>query len=137
MVFGRQGLWVLALGLSGASAALADCSTDVQKLTEERMAALKSINETVVAAKGKQMDPGVFCAKSQPLLAIESKLIAYMTKNQDWCGIPAPIIDQLKDAHVKSASFAAKACKVAEQMKKAQESGAAANAPPPLPAGPL
>jgi len=140
MVFGRLGICVLGLGLSvvsGASVALADCGADVQKMTQDRMVAMKAINDTVVAAKGKQMDAGVFCAKSQPLLTIENKLIAYMVKNQDWCGIPEPIINQLKEAHNKSASFASKACKVAEQQKKAQESGAAANAPPPLPAGPL
>lgn len=140
MVFGRLGVRVFAVGLSavfGASAALADCTTDVQKLTQDRMAAFKVINETVAAAKGKQIDPGVFCVKSRPLVASDEKLLAYITKNQEWCGIPQTMIDQLKQARGKDGVMNANACKVAEQMKKAQESGAAANAPPPLPAGPL
>ena len=143
MLPSRLAIVALALGLSAAFAAPAaratDCGADMQKFTVDRMNAMKSINDVVAAAKGKQMDPAVFCAKSRPLLDVENKMIAYMEKNLDWCQIPEQLITQLKDAHGKSASFSAKACTVAAQMKKAQEAGGAAGQPAaqPLPAGPL
>ena len=141
----RLGALALALTLSaacGVPAALAQsCADDIGKMSQERQAAMKTINDMVAAAKGKQMDPTAFCAKSGPLNAIEVKLLAYMQKNQDWCAIPDAFIDQLKSAHAKSIAFSSKACKVAAEMKKMKEAGAnganAAPATPQLPAGPL
>ena len=85
---------------------------------------MKTINDMVAAAKGKQMDPTAFCAKSAPLNAIEVKLLAYLEKNKDWCAIPDAFIDQLKAAHAKSVAFSGKACKVAAEMKKMKEQAA-------------
>ena len=107
---------------------------------QERQAAMKTINDMVAAAKGKQMDAATFCAKSAPLNAVEVKLLAFLQKNQDWCAIPDAFIDQLKAAHAKSVALSGKACKVAAEMKKAKEAGASGNGPPAapqLPAGPL
>ena len=138
----RLGALALALTLSaacGVPAALAQsCNDDIGKMSQERQAAMKTINDMVAAAKGKQMDPTAFCAKSAPLNAIEVKLLAYLQKNQDWCAIPDAFIDQLKAAHAKSVAFSGKACKVAAEMKKMKEAGASgAPAAPQLPAGPL
>ena len=140
----RLGALAMALALSAAcsvSAALAQsCNDDIGKMSQERQAAMKTINDMVVAAKGKQMDAATFCAKSAPLNAIEVKLLAYLQKNQDWCAIPDAFIDQLKAAHAKSVAFSGRACTAAAQQKKMKEAGASGNgapAAPQLPAGPL
>ena len=127
-----------------SSAALADqnCGEDIQKLMKRRDAEVSRMNAMVQAAHGKKLDPQVFCSQSGGLGAAENALIAYMTKNKDWCSIPDDAIDGLKTAHAKSAGFTAKACTVAAQMRKMkqQEASGAANAGPqsqPLPTGPL
>lgn len=135
---------ILAVAFGAVAPAFAqqDCGGDLQKLAEKRQAALTSINSLVAAAHGKQLDPSIFCARSQPLNAAETAMLAYMEKNKDWCQVPDDAIEQLKATHAKSVSFAAKACNVAAQMKKMKEQaaqqGAAGAAPAqPLPAGPL
>ena len=140
----------MALCLLGAAApALAQqsCGDDLKKLAEKREAALAAVNSIAAAskAKGQQMDPAVFCAKSAPLNQAENALLAYMIKNKDWCEIPDQVVEQLKAVHVKSSGFAAKACSVAAQIKKMKEqqaAGGGAGGPSgpqaqPLPAGPL
>ena len=133
----------LALALAGAAwaapALAQSCGDDLQKLSQRRETEMATINTVIKAAKGKQLDPTVFCAKSGGLIAAENAMIAYMEKNKDWCGIPDETLDTLKANHVKSAAFAAKACKVAGEMKKAKEQAADGGGPQaqPLPAGPL
>lgn len=124
---------------NAAPALAQSCGDDLQKLSEKRAAALQSINAMVAAAKGKQLDPTVFCTKSQPLNVVENEMLAYMNKNKDWCQIPDDVIDQLKATHAKSLAFSNKACTVAAQMKKMKEQAEAGGAPQaqPLPAGPL
>jgi hypothetical protein len=143
-VMSRRGLIGLALGLGlGAAAppALAQsCGDDMTSMSQQRMQAMQTINAMVGAAKGKQIDPSLFCAKSQPLNAIETKMLAYIEKNKDWCEIPDDVIDQLKAAHLKTVSFSGRACKAAADIKKAKEQAAAGGGGPavqPLPAGPL
>jgi hypothetical protein len=135
----------LALGCAVFSqSAMADqnCGEDLQKLAQRREAELAKINGMVAAAKGKKLDPAEFCSQSSGLNSAESALIAYMTKNKEWCSIPDEAIDNLKAVHAKSAGFSAKACAVAAQMRKMKEQQAdgGAGAGPqvqPLPAGPL
>jgi hypothetical protein len=135
-------------GLMLATPALAvdDCATSLQKLSAKREAALKGINDMVVAARGKKLDPVAFCARSRPLNQAEEAMLAYMIKNKDWCQIPDDAINQLKATHAKSLAFGGKACTVAAQMEKmkkqaaqAAQQGGIGGAPPeqPLPAGPL
>jgi hypothetical protein len=72
------------------------------------------------------------------LAGMESELIAYMTKNKDWCAIPDNAIENASTGHAKTAQTAAQACNIAAQMKKAQEQQANGGAgPAKLPAGPL
>jgi len=129
-------LFMLAIGGAAPAWAQQSCGDDLQKLQQKRQAALQGINDMVAAAKGKQLDPAAFCARSQPLSA-------YMEKNKDWCQIPDDVIGQLKATHAKSVGFSTKACTVAAQMKKMKEQaaqgGGAGGAPQaqPLPAGPL
>lgn len=133
--------FALALaGAAGAAPALAQsCGDDLQKLSQRREAEMATINTLIKGSKGKQLDPSVFCAKSGGLISAESAMIAYMEKNKDWCGIPDETLDGLKANHAKSAAFAAKACKVASELKKAKEQAANGGGPQaqPLPAGPL
>jgi hypothetical protein len=128
-------LTACAFTLTGAAFAQQSCGEDLKRLSEKREAELTRVNNLVRAAKGKPIDPSMFCSQSSGLNNAENALIAYMEKNKDWCGVPDEAIDGLKANHVKSLAFSAKACKVAAQMKKQQaESAAPAQ---PLPAGPL
>ena len=146
----KLALPAFALGLLvGVAPALADgdCASDLQKLAARREAALKGINELVAAAKGKKLDPEVFCLRSRPLNGAEEAMLAYMTKNKDWCQIPDDAIANLKASHAKSVEFGGKACNVAAQVEKMKKQAAqaqqqqqqAGGAPQvqPLPAGPL
>ena len=140
----RRRMMGLALGfglavVAGAPAALAQsCGDDMTSMSQKRQQAMETINAMVGAAKGKQIDPTVFCAKSQPLNAIETKMLAYMAKNKDWCQIPDEVVNQLKEAHAKTVSFSGRACKAAADLKKAKEQGAqGAPQAQPLPSGPL
>jgi hypothetical protein len=140
----RLGLTALGLiagcvSLTATALAQQSCSDDLKKLTERRQAELGKINALVAAAKGKPMDPEVFCKQSLGLNSAENALIAYMEKNKDWCGVPDEIITSLKENHTKSLAFSGKACSVAAKWKKQQEAGGGNGAPQaqPLPTGPL
>jgi hypothetical protein len=129
----------LAAAVWAAPAFAQSCGDDLQKLSQRRETEMATINGLVKAAKGKQLDPTVFCAKSGGLIAAENALIAYMEKNKDWCGVPDEALDNLKANHAKSAAFSAKACKVAGELKKMKDQQANGGGPQvqPLPAGPL
>jgi hypothetical protein len=128
------------LGLS-APPALADCGSDMQKLAQERNIELQKINEFAKSFRGKPLDPAQFCVKSAGLLHAEGALIAYMEKNKDWCSFPDDAINNLKTSHAKNQGFSAKACTVAEKVKKMKEQAAQGGGggpqAQPLPAGPL
>jgi hypothetical protein len=127
-------------GMAWTAPALAQsCGDDMQKLAQRRETELSTINELIKSAKGKQLDPSAFCSKSSGLISVENAMIAYMEKNKDWCGFPDDAINALKANHARSASFAAKACKVAADMKKMKDQQANGGGPQvqPLPTGPL
>ena len=137
---------VLALAAAPAFADQ-DCGKDLSALAARREAALKNINATVAASKGKKLDPVAFCARATPLNAAEDAMLAYMIKNKDWCQIPDDAITQLKASHAKSVAFGGKACTVAAQIRKMKSQAAQAQAQAaqnggapaiqPLPTGPL
>ena len=134
-------LTLLFVALPSAAQAQ-DCGADLARLSKAREVQLEALNAVIKASKGHQVDPAVFCAKSGGLNSTENALIGYMVKNKDWCSIPDDAINQLKDNHAKSVSFAARACSVAAQRRKieeqqAQGGGAGAPQAQPLPAGPL
>ncbi len=131
----------LALAAALSAPAWADCGQDMQKLAQARNAELEKVNAFAKAAHGKPLDPAAFCIKSSGLLKAESAIIAYMEKNKDWCSFPDDAINNLKASHAKNAGFNAKACQVAEKIKKmkeqAAESGGGGPQAQPLPRGPL
>ena len=133
---------VLLFSALPSAARAQDCGGDLARLSKARETRLEALNTLIKASKGHQIDPAVFCAKSGGLNTAENALIGYMLKNKDWCSIPDDAINQLKENHAKSASFAARACSVAAQRRKmeeqqAQGGGAGAPQAQPLPAGPL
>ncbi len=91
-----------------------------------------------VKAHGGKLEPVFACGQFRKLAGIEGKMLAYTTKNKDWCAIPDNFIEGLTTARDRSVSTASKACKIAEQMKNQQSGAGALNMPAvKLPAGPL
>jgi len=124
----------------GCGAAYAtDCNQDIGALTKKRQAILDQLNKLAQGGK-KQLDPVASCPKLRALVAVERELLAYLTKNKDWCAVPDEAFQNVTSSTGKSGKVANQACAVAAKMKKAQEQQAsgALNAPQPkLPAGPL
>ena len=110
-----------ALGL--AAPAFADCGSDMQKLAQDRNVDLQRVNDFAKAAHGKPLDPAAFCVKTVGLLHADDA------------------IEGLKTSHAKNAALNAKACTVAEKIKKMKEQAAQGGGggpqAQPVPAGPL
>lgn len=124
----------------GCGAAYAtDCNQDIGALTKKRQGVIDELNKLAQGGK-KQLDPVASCPKLRALVAVEHELLAYLTKNKDWCAVPDEAFQNISASAGKSGKVANQACTVAAKMKKAQEQQAsgALNAPQPkLPAGPL
>ncbi|HUB63704.1 MAG TPA: hypothetical protein VL996_04545 [Methylocella sp.] len=117
----------------------ADCNQDIGVLTKKRQGIIDQLNQLAEGGK-KQLDPVAACPKLRALVAAERELLAYLTKNKEWCGVPDEAFQNITASSGKSRKVASQACTVAEKMKKAQEQQAAGvlNAPQQkLPAGPL
>ena len=116
-----------------------DCNQDIGALTQKRQGILDQLNKLAQGGK-KQLDPVASCPKLRALVAVEHELLAYLTKNKDWCAVPDEAFQSISASTGKSGKVANQACTVAAKMKKAQEQQAsgALNVPQPkLPAGPL
>jgi hypothetical protein len=128
------------LAVCGAALAL-DCNEDIAKLTKKRQGVIDQLNHQSKGAKN-QLDPIAACPKLRALVSAESELVAYLTKNKEWCSVPDEALANINASSAKSGTVANQACKVAAQMKKAQQqqqSAGALSAPPgqKLPTGPL
>jgi len=116
-----------------------DCNQDIGALTKKRQDILDQLNKLAQGGK-KQLEPVAACPKLRALVAVEHELVAYLTKNKDWCAVPDEAFQNITASTGKSGKVANQACTVAAKMKKAQEQQAsgALNVPQPkLPAGPL
>lgn len=139
----RSSIMIAGLSLAGALWAAPvfaqSCNEDLQKLGLQRNAEMAYMNVLIKEAKGKPLDPTLFCAKSAGLNSAEGAMLAYLEKNKDWCQIPDGMVTQLKETHTKNLAFAAKACDFAAKIKKMKEQQAEGGAPQvqPLPTGPL
>jgi hypothetical protein len=124
----------------GCGAAYAsDCNEDIGALTKKRQGIIDQLNQLAQGGK-KQLDPIASCPKLRALVAVEHELVTYLTKNKEWCAVPDEAFQNISASTGKSSKVADQACKVAAQMKKAQEQQAkgALNVPQQkLPAGPL
>jgi hypothetical protein len=120
--------------------AWADCNEDIAKLTQKRQAVIDKLNELAKGSKN-ELDPIASCPRLRALVSAEKELITYLKNNKDWCNIPDEAIANFADSSSKSSNIASQACKVAAQIKKAQEQQATdalhAAPRPKLPAGPL
>ncbi len=115
-----------------------DCNQDIGALAKKRQGIIDQLNKLAEGGK-KQLDPIASCPKLRALVAVERELLAYLTKNKDWCSVPDEAFQNISASTGKSGKVANQACTVAAQMKKAQEQQASGlNAPQQkLPAGPL
>lgn len=117
-----------------------DCNEDIGNLTKKRQAIMDQLNHMAKGGKS-QLDPIAACPKLRALVAAEHELVAYLTKNKEWCAIPDQALENITTNTAKSGGVANQACAAAAQMKKAQEQQATGelNAPPgqKLPTGPL
>jgi hypothetical protein len=116
-----------------------DCNQDIGALTKKRQGIIDQLNRLAQGGK-KQLDPVASCPKLRALVAAERQLVAYLAKNKDWCNVPDEAFQNISESSKKSIKVADQACKIAAQMKKAQEQQAtdALNSPQmKLPAGPL
>jgi hypothetical protein len=122
-----------------APASAQSCNEDMTKLGKSHQTQMDAVSALIKASKGKQIDPAIFCEKTNGVVATENAMIAYLEKNKDWCGFPDEMLDNLKTNHAKNVAFNARACKVAGEMKKAKEQAANGGGPAtqPLPTGPL
>jgi len=129
----------LLLAIGGTALAI-DCNQDIANLSKKRQAIIDQLNELAKGGK-KQLDPVASCPKLRALAAAERDLVAYLTKNKDWCTVPDEAVQNLSASSGKTSQVANQACKVAEQIKKAQEQQATGGAGQPpaqkLPSGPL
>ncbi len=121
--------------LSATPGYAGECNTDIAALMKKRQNIIDALNKEAKASPKGQLDPTAACGKLRSLAAAERELLAYFTKNKDWCMVPDNAITGLTEGSKKTAGMAANACRVAEQVKKGQE--AISNSAPKLPTGPL
>lgn len=126
----------------GAFAQSASCQNDFAALNAKLEKQVASLNALTAGGKKKQLDPSAACPRLRSLSATERELLAYMKKEQSWCGIPDDLIQKFTERADNTSRIAGQACKAAQQQaqmrKQAEQGGPAAAAQRPrLPAGPL
>jgi hypothetical protein len=143
---GPARIWLLAAAIAipfavGSTAYAGDCNEEIGALTKKRQGIIDQLNNLAQAnGAKKQLDPVAACPKLRALVAAERELVAYLTKNKEWCSVPDQAVQNISASSGNSSKIANQACTAAAQMKKAQEQQAAGmlNAPQQkLPAGPL
>ena len=98
------------------------CMTGFQPLREDAEKKGKAIK----AASERHAPPDEACKVIGNFAAAEVKMISYVEKNAQKCGIPPQIAEQLKTGHKNTENLLKKVCDAAQQMKTA---GAAAAGP--------
>ncbi len=123
--------------------ARADCGDDLGALMKKRMVQVTALNQ-ITKTHGGKLEPISACPRLRALAAAESQVVAYMTKNKDWCSLPDDLVAKMSQSRARTASVAVKACDFAVKIKKmqtqqSQQAQQAANQQPvlKLPAGPL
>jgi hypothetical protein len=77
----------------------------------------------IKAASDRHASPDEACKLIGNYAAAEVKMITYVEKNAEKCGIPASIGEQLKAGHKGTEALKIKVCNVATQMKSAGPAG--------------
>jgi hypothetical protein len=146
-IFSSGRVITLALGLAlpamfAPVAAHADCNVDIGVLMKKRLGDITALNQITKTHAGK-LDATLACPRLRSLAAVEGQVVAYMTKNKDWCNIPDDIVSKMTASRTRTTGIAAKACDFAVKIKKmqAQQAQAAQQQQQQqalkLPAGPL
>jgi hypothetical protein len=77
----------------------------------------------IKAASERHASPVEACKIIGNYAAAEVKMITYVEKNSEKCGIPPQIADQLKNGHKGTENLLKKVCDAAQQMKTAGPAG--------------
>ncbi len=77
----------------------------------------------IKAASERHAPPDEACKLIGNYAAAEVKMISYVQKNSEKCGIPAQIGDQLKEGHKGTENLLKKVCDAAKQMRTAGPAG--------------
>jgi len=94
------------------------CLADFMKLRND--AAKKA--EAIRAANARHAPAMEACKLFNSFSAAEEKMLKYAEGNTVWCGIPAQIVQQIKQSHAKTSELRTQVCEAATR--------------PPRPAGP-
>ncbi len=128
--------------IAPASAQSASCQNDFAELNKKLEGKIASLN-ALSKGKKKQLDPAAACPRLRDLAGTERQLLAYMKKEQSWCGIPDDLIQKFTERANNTARISGQACRAASmqsQMRKQAQQQAAqpvADQRPKLPSGPL
>ncbi len=79
--------------------------------------------KAIKAASERHAPPDEACKVIGNYAAAEVKMINYVEKNSEKCGIPPQIADQLKTGHKGTENLLKKVCDAAQQMKTAGPAG--------------
>ncbi len=77
----------------------------------------------IKAASDRKAGPDVACGLIKNFAQAETKMITYVEKNSERCGIPPQVGDQLKGGHKNTEALLTRVCTLAQQV---QARGAAA-----------
>jgi hypothetical protein len=119
----------LAAGFAclAASPALAQASTcqEIGKNLSARRDIVQKLQALGKAKKG--MDPKSACSLFGDLVTNGTTAVKWLEANKDWCQIPDPVVENIKQDHARAVDLRGKACKAAAQQaameKKAKEGG--------------
>lgn len=85
------------------------CVAEFIKLRE----ATEKRGKAIQTASARKATPKEACGLFNAFTAAESKMIKYAIDNQQSCGIPAQIIDQMKKGHAQAEDIRTKVCNAA------------------------
>jgi hypothetical protein len=119
-----------------SSAFAAECGDDIGNLTKKRQMIIDQLNKLAKSSPRGQLDPTLSCPKLRDLATAEQELLVYLQKNKDWCMVPDEAITNITMSVGRTKTVASRACMIAEQMKKNQETGGLEGGQK-LPTGPL
>jgi hypothetical protein len=77
----------------------------------------------IKAASERHAPPDEACKLIGTYAAAETKMISYIEKNSQKCGIPMQVADQLKQGHKGTENLLKKVCDAAKQMRTAGPAG--------------
>ncbi|MGR7995963.1 MULTISPECIES: hypothetical protein [unclassified Xanthobacter] len=92
-----------------ASAAWADCQSDVTSLRSE----LEAKGAALQAAGKKKADPQTLCPLFRSFATAEANWVKFLQSNKDWCQIPDEAIKQAIASNKKTNQVRDQVCKVA------------------------